>query len=802
MRRLRAIAGVPSPSRLRRAPARRRTAGPLRVLALALLALLAVAAPARADVFGPISLASQSTMSGDGSPPQQADYAHDPAISGNGRYVAFDGSFGGVRGVWRRDLVSGEVLPVAVGQAADAAIAAGDAELPSISFDGRYVSFTTTAPLDPVDDRNSSPDVYVRDMDVPVYGAEGAHPCGSAASCDTPAAPGAFTLASAQNGFASGLAYAEPSSPLYGALAAGRSALSADGRKVVFVTTAVSSLDGEEAPATPALQVGVRDLDTKTTTLVSVRYDPATGLPAVSGSGQEEPVSGSEGGTTFGAVFAGAPPPRFLAPTQYGLTPTVGASISADGSTVAWMGQDVGAQVRTLPGEELRPHYAEPLWRRIAGGPQALTRRVSGGADPTSAACIGSGESALAQPPTPSDPCEGPFETEPLSGIEGDPLVDTMPMLSANGQTVAFLATAPPFGEGSFGLSVSSRPSDVYVSDMSGEEPRARALRPLSEIAGADAENPATDAAIVDLALSPDGEEVAFCTQRTLFPLGTPAYVSAPAASVGLVELFEADLADETLTRVTRAFGGGEPEHPHKPVAAGVVPYTQFDGSLSPSFSGDGLTLAFSSTASNLVYGDGNTPSVESIGFDGSDAFVVSRETFGFEPPAQEVSAAPPDPRLAPGWRLYLTARSRRDGTVALEASTPAAGTLRAGAIARRMAAIARREGRIRRTHRVRRRAGAAHGSARPRALAQTEAHTDASGVVTLVLKIVPAYRALAARQGGLSATVSVTFSSPGRPTLRATVPVTFLAAAAHRSGRAPRARRARASRPRRGGRR
>ncbi len=41
---------------------------------------------------------------------QQADYAHDPAISGNGRYVVFDGSYGGRTGVWRRDLQTGAVL--------------------------------------------------------------------------------------------------------------------------------------------------------------------------------------------------------------------------------------------------------------------------------------------------------------------------------------------------------------------------------------------------------------------------------------------------------------------------------------------------------------------------------------------------------------------------------------------------------------------------------------------------------------------------------------------------------------------
>jgi WD40-like Beta Propeller Repeat len=766
---------------------------PALLVELVLLLLLGVPA-AQADIFGPISLASQSTVSEGSTPPQQADYAHDAAISGDGRYVAFDGSFGGLTGVWRRDLQTGEVQPVAVQDEADPQIGAPDAELPSISGEGRYVSFTTTAKLDPKNDTNSSPDVYVRDMDVPVYEVEGAAPCGTAGKCETAAPAGAFTLASAQNGLETGLVYAEPTSKLYGSLAAGRSAISADGKEVAFVTTAVSNLahpETEVTPQTPALQVAVRNLETKTTTLVSVKYDPATGAPTVGPEGREEPVSGVEGATTYGAVFADAQPPRMLAPTPYELTPTVGASISADGSTVAWMGQDVGEQVPTLAGEELRPHYAEPLWRRIAEGPQAPTRRVTGGAQPSAPACIASGESVLSMPQSPLDPCEGPFQTEPLSGIEGDPLVDTVPILSGNGETVAFLATAAPFTEGSFGIGVASRPTDLYVSNMETGLSRTAALRPLTEIAGADTENAASDASIVDFAISPDGSEVAFCTQRTIFPLGAPAYVSAPAASVGLVELFDADLSDETITRVTQGFEGGQPEHPHKPVAAGVVPYTQFDGSLSPSFSADGLTLAFSSTASNLVYGDGNTPSVESVGFDGADAFVVSRLVFGSDPAPQEVSDPPANPDIGPAWRLSVTASSRKDGTVALYASVPGAGVLQANASAGMLLRSAK-SARRRRTwsrparhladgiaaaasSKRRHKRGSRLASVRAMTVATGGVDPSSAGITELVLRLRPAYSALAFARGGLSAMVSVTFVSKGAKALQVLVPVTFL---------------------------
>jgi hypothetical protein len=800
---------------------------PGRLAICAVLAGLLAAAPARADVFGAISLVSQSEARS-GQPAQQADYAHDPALSGDGRFIAFDGSFGGVRGVWRRDLQSGAVEPVAVGDAADTALSAPDAELPSISADGRYVSFTTTAALS-AGDTNKAPDVYVRDMSVPVYGCY-AHT--SLPGCD-PAIPGceeqheacsappagAFTLASAASGSGAGLTYEPAGEPgaaptpqqiteyegtdtLYGALAGGRTALSADGRKIAFVTTAVSNLDGAQ---TPALQVAVRNLDTQTTELVSVAAEPATGAPIVDPeTGRPEPVSGSEGGFAFGAVFApGALPFPFVAPPTYGLTRGVGASISADGSTVAWLGQDVAEQVATLPGEELLPVYSEPLWRRIAGGPHAPTLAVTGESDPLSPACVASGESAVARPPALTDPCLGPFRTEPPgTGTSTQDEVQSVPQLSADGHTVAFLANAPPFSEGQdFGEGIRDRHDDLFVADMSAGLTRTQALRPLTELAGADLNDPATTANIVDFGLSPDGSQVALATQRTVFPLGSPAYVSAPAATPGMSELFDVDLSDNTLTRVTGGFEGGPAEHPHPPTTPGVDPYhDEADGSLSPSFSTDGLLLAFSSTASNLVYGDGNTPAgTGSTTFDGADAFVVERDVFSGSPPEQYVSALPPNPIAPPSWSLGVSARSLRNGSVALYVQAPSAGAVRGVAQAAVLAHAT--AARVRERHSSpRRSAGSARGGARlarrarhprhrgrpgrphrphvtvaARTVAVAGASTGAEDAALLILTLAPRYRGLASRHVGLSATVTVTFTAPGHPRLRQSLPVTFL---------------------------
>jgi Tol biopolymer transport system component len=740
------------------------------VLAVLALACAASAAPAGADVFGPISLASAGVVSG-AALPEQADYARDPAISGDGLYVVFDGSVGGVQGVWRRDLDSGSVEAVTVcATPSDPHPATCDAELPSISADGRYVSFTTTAPLT-AEDTNLGPDVYVRDMSLKEDEAS------------------AFALASAVEGSTQGLSYElapNLEKRLFGSVASGRSALSADGRHVVFVTTAISNLVG---PGTPALQVAVRDLDTLTTQLVSVAYDPATGSPALNSStGLPQPVSASEGEFVYGAVYSpGKPPLSFTTPKPYRLEPQLGASISADGSTVAWTAQDVALQVPTLPEETLQPIYAEPLWRRIADGATAPVRRVTGGGDAANPACSASGEAQPLSPPSLLDPCQGPFRVEaPIFGTFAEPAIDSIPQLSADGSEVAFLANAPTVAEGGdFGSNIANRRSDVYVADMREGLTRAQALDSLTELAGGDQSDIATNAPIVDFGISADGTQVAFATQRTIFPLSVPAYVSVPAATLGLGELFDVDLAQDTLTRVTHGFEGGPAEHPHAQLSAGENPYGILsDGALSPSFSADGDTLAFSSSASNLVYGDGNTPPLGSSRFDGSDAFTVQRVRFNSQPTQQEVSSAPAGPPLVPAWRLDITPVSRRDGSVLLYVQAPGAGRLSA----RAAGSVAVRAG---------------HGRhVRERVLLRTvsgasaTSGADGSGQIALVLA--PRYRALAERPGGFTSDATVIFAASGHPGLRASVVVTFVRPRAHRSP----ARKATRAKARRGGRR
>jgi hypothetical protein len=767
------------------------------LLVVGLMAAWATLGPAaaRGDVFGPISLVSEGSVHG--GPPQQVEYAHDAAVSAGGRFVAFDGAVAGVSGVWRRDLATGVLEQVA----------GGDAELPSISESGQRVSFTTnegrslgaiTNGLRDEHPQREAVNVYVRNMAVGA-GEEGA-----------------FVAASAPSGSSEPLSYSSAAGTEFGSAAAGRSAISADGNEVAFVTTAVSNLvrypaiEEEErlrgeapVPHTPALQVALRRLNTDETILVSGEYDPARGETT------QTPVSPPLEGEALGAVYPGharfRPPPEYGEWGPDGAPP--GASLSADGSTVAWMGANISKQAPMLAAEAPQAHYTEPLWRRISS-PATPTRRVTGGSDPGNPACAASGESALPATPAPGDPCQGPFVVNTLrggtlsSGIWSEAggnsgaIGNFLPRLSADGYTVAFISTALPvaLGENFSPERREGEPADVYLANMHPGLTRDQALTPLTELAGASARSETEPVREFDI--SPAGDQVAFTTRRTAFPLASPAFVSAPAPEPGLNELFDADVGNGTLTRVTQGYAGGPSELPHKQKQPGEEDAYEAQpgaGAESPSFSAAGTLIAFSSTASNLAFGDGNTPPAGSR--DGSDAFLVAREVQQVLPVEQYVSPAPTI-STEPAWTLGVSAVSAADGTIRLYVQVPGPGALRAQArgvvVASSHGSAAKRRG-----HGTRRRASGgrpATAGSKVKAVNRTVA-TAARAVsavngepVTLVLRLAPPYAALSSKQGGFSTTVSVTFTSPGHPTLRQSIQVTFRRVQSHR--RASRTRR------------
>jgi Tol biopolymer transport system component len=638
------------------------------------------AAPAAAD-FGPIQLASKSAT-------EQADEAVAPVLSADGRYLAFQGTIGGLAGVFRKDLRSGAVAAVAAPSAYDEE-SAGGARAPSISADGRYVSFTTKASLDPAaDTQPESSDVYVADMD---------------------ASPPSYELASALDGSSQALGGDSAASP--------RVALSADGRKVAFVS------DG---------QVYLRDLDSRQTTLVSVRRDPATGemepgVPVLGGAVMESPV----------------------------LPLLSGAALSGDGTTVAWVGAHLPAQVPLLADEAQTiaalddngsTPYDEPLWRRVADGPTAPTRRVVGGGDPLATGCPPGG--TLADPV-----CQGPFPRiaaksdllNSATGWLGAPRIDGVPQLSADGRTVALLGNP-------------TEASNVFLVDMDAGLDRRRAVTQLTRQVPV---NPADEASVVnrepfvplnghvfDLAISPDGRRIALATARQQFPLAPPNLIGSPPAQLGLVELYLLDLEAGTLRRVTHgAVGPGE--------ASLASPESSLsgldgDGATAPSFGAAGRLISFASTASNLVEGDAN---------DGSDAFLVENEEAPRQAGTVSISPSPPAVRVKRRRRLALSAFSMPDGRVKLVAVVPGAGALRV-----RAGATLEVGSPVRRVARARRRA-------------------TASGPVALMLGAPRRLRRLVHSREGLSATARVSFHSRRGKPLRGQLSIRFHAHRAKRGG-------------------
>jgi Tol biopolymer transport system component len=465
-----------------------------------------------------------------------------------------------------------------------------------------------------------------------------------------------------------------------------RVALSADGRRVAF---------------TSGGQVYLRDLEAGETTLVSVRRDPLSG-----GMEAGVPVPG-------GAVIGG-----------FG----AGAALSADGTTVAWLGAHVTEQVPVSGEEQARiaiadasaSPYDEPLWRRVGDGPQAPTERVVG--------------AAFDLPAVKHE--EPPNEASGWLGIRG---VDGVPQLSADGEEVAlignpteatnlFLASMAPGADPA--TAVRQLTAQVPVQPNEGSHLNRDPYIPLN-------------GHVYDLAISPDGERVAFTTARQRFPLSPPNLVTPPPSTLGLVEAYVADLETESIARVSHGLGG-ETE-----ASLGGTGEKVADGrgAASPSFGEGGRLLAFSSTAWNLVEGDGNGDAASG----GADVFLGADESEPSTVQPQTISSPPPAARVRPRRRLRLSAFSLPDGSVKLVAVAPAAGRLQARA------------------------EGAAGGSGRRR-LAHDGAPARAGKPVAMVLSLPRRYRPLAASREGLYATARVSFRSRSGAVQRARLQVRFQA--------------------------
>lgn len=686
-----------------------------------LVSFCALASPARA-IYGPLAGGfGAELVSVDNASDEQGNApSTDAVISANGRYVVFqtratnffenDGGVEGPHGVeldaeppgtlreggiFRYDRVTGEIELVADGSEIHTEgpekgkLIFRGAENPSVSADGRYVAFSTAQQLVP-QDGNENVDVYVRDMDVPL----------AADRKDS----GAYTLVSAKDGGEEAATYAPRNPPLPGDTPGAEvwpnTSISADGRYVVFRTTELeSNLPDHSAVDTPPGQLFVRDLQDKTTTLLS---RDSTSVKYASG----DPAGGAIGPAT----------------------------ISADGSTVAWVSTNAEVQTRFLPGESPvseQPYY---LWRRWQE-PGAATRRITGIADPEDPECAQGEGVTLSQ--TAEGPCYGPLSEQEstLASIAG-----VAPGLSADGYTVAFLAGAAlrPNITKPGGL-------DVFLTSMKPGVTRKQGTRELT--LAANTGNPGASPSIESLALSQDGSTVAFTTPRDNFVLPEPQPIGSFRPSPTASDLYLIHLGEDTLERAVLSDEGGDP-----------------NGSISvdPTLNENGSTVAFASSSSNLIVGDAN---------DVSNAFTVTRELAGgTAPPPAEFNSVQGGFSLTASASPELGLRVKRaaNGGLLLLVETPGAGKLSA----RAEGTITTKLGKKKRRRQV--------------VLARASGATRAEGTTTLVLKVAARYAKDLASDVKLKALITVTFTpTPPLEALSAEADATFLATSANRSAKA-----------------
>ncbi len=543
----------------------------------------------------------------------RSDFA---AISADGRYVVIQtrsrnffadddpdppGAFRS-GGLFRFDLQTRTLVKVADGSFFDdedpkhPLIVRGAAN-PSVSGSGRFVAFSTAQQL-VATDTNDNLDVYVRDMDMPINAAS------------------AFDLVSAKDGGDAPAAYGPPGTPFPGgnpgADVTRGAAISLDGSKVVFRTTeSASDLPDRAGVETPGFQVFVRDRGANTTTLVTQAM----------GSG--DPAGGAVGPT----------------------------GISGDGSTVVWTGQNAPLQTVFVDGEnDDLPGFSYYLWRRIADGPAAPTRRITGAADPEDPSCAPSG-------PVPFDeftlgPCYGPLG-RPELGISANSTL--LPAISADGRTLAYLTNSGPRPNVGSGIGL-----DLFVTGMGDGVTRKASTVELTREGGS---GTVETAPIETVAMSGDGRYLAITTARTKFTLPALVQLGAQRTVADTQELYVVDLQSRAVERATRSFNGGDIDSP-------VI--------SEATLSSDGSRIAFAAFAGNLFFGDANQQ---------PDAFVVARQPDPDpRPPDRGPGATGPSGRIEfdrEGPQIGVRVSSKAGGVIELAVSVPAAGGVKAVAKAR-----------------------------------------------------------------------------------------------------------------------
>jgi hypothetical protein len=536
-----------------------------------------------------------------------------PALSRDGRYVVFrteslgllgpppDPNVPYTDGLVRKDLLTGELAPVGP---------PGTGGAPSISADGRFVLFETTTQLVP-GDTNTRTDVYVRDMTRPLTDS------------------GAYELVSSLDGL--------EQSPVYssGGGRAGQRGfgLSADGRTAVFWTEGASNLPAGGSATTPRAQVFVRRLASDQTQLVT--RDMAD--PGAQGTPVARPGP-------LGASFTPRP------------------AISADGTKVVWLDVNAPAQARFLAGEP-DSQLAQYLWRDVAAGPAAPTRRVAGVADLDDPACPAGGPFVASD--TATGPCYGPFaSTEAWDKSSNGPSTNAL-SISDDGFEVAFASNAkrrpysPQFDRGG-----------VYLADMRPGVSRKQGVRePVSLSQQLFNLRP-----FQEVLLTGDGRHLVITSKSNTFdgprPIGT-----FQSGELTATDVFVVDLDAGSIERATRGFDGSDYLGTLVDPLAGGIHNDTLTANLSAS--DDASTLAFDAADGNLFVGDANGV---------QDVQVVRRAPSfspGIVPPAAAPPAVTPDAKVTPLKPIHPVIGYvvlGRHGVATVRVRVPSAGRLSAEA--------------------------------------------------------------------------------------------------------------------------
>jgi hypothetical protein len=302
--------------------------------------------------------------------------SEDPVVSANGRFVAFE-SFAfnlapigpnGRKNIFRRDLQTGVTTLVSVNASGNDG-GNGDSQNPAISADGRYVAFESRADNLVANDNNTWSDVFVRDMQTGITTLVSVNSAGTGSGNHESYKPtiSANGQVVAFESFASNLSSIDTNSRLdvfardlqtgtthlvscnVGCTASGnndsftsnvpkdkapRANISNDGRIIVFESRATNLVTIPMAP-NGFTEVFARDLQTGATTLLSVNMQGTMSVggqvPVISGNGRYAVFQSSAPDITANDSDGGLD--LFRRDLQTGATAMVSATVTNTGSS-------------------------------------------------------------------------------------------------------------------------------------------------------------------------------------------------------------------------------------------------------------------------------------------------------------------------------------------------------------------------------------------------------------------------------------------------------------------------------------